>query len=187
MIRRVLTCITRRRERSLGGVLAFGHSKDKRPDLLQFKQGLGTLDPAGVPIFTETVNGNQADDPLSFEAWRSLGQTLGRKDLLLVVDGKAAALETRATIAQEGGWYLFPVPLTGKTPEALAVWIRQPLAAPRDLVLEAGAGGKENRVGKGFEVEKTLTVERDKQTYQWKERWRVIRSDNHAKRQKKSC
>jgi len=30
------------------GILAFGHSKDRRPDLLQFKQGLGTLDPAGV-------------------------------------------------------------------------------------------------------------------------------------------
>jgi transposase len=27
------------------GVLAFGHSKDRRPDLLQFKQSLGTLDP----------------------------------------------------------------------------------------------------------------------------------------------
>jgi transposase len=47
-----------------GGLLAFGHSKDQRPDLRQFKPGLGTLDPAGVPIFTETVNGHRADDPL---------------------------------------------------------------------------------------------------------------------------
>ena len=172
-----------------GGLLAFGHSKDKRPDLLQFKQGLGTLDPAGVPIFTETVKGNQADDPLYLEAWRSMGQTLGRKDFLLVADCKAAALETRATIAQGGGWYLFPVPLTGKTPEELAAWIRQPPTAPRELVLEAEAdartGSKGKRIGIGFEVEKTLTVERDKQTYQWKERGLVIRSDNHAKRQKK--
>ena len=50
---------------------------------------------------------------------------------------------------------------------------------------EAGTGSKGKRIGIGFEVEKTLTVERDKQTYQWKERWLVIRSDNHAKRQKK--
>ena len=170
-----------------GGLLAFGHSKDKRPDLLQFKQGLGTLDPAGVPIFTETVNGNRADDPLYIEAWRTMGQTLGRQDFLLVADCKAAALETRATIAQEGGWYLFPVPLTGNTPEEVAGWIRQPPVELRDLVLEAeaGAGSEGKRIGKGFEVEKTLTVERDKQTYQWKERWLVIRSDNHAKRQKK--
>jgi transposase len=172
-----------------GGLLAVGHSKDKRPDLLQFKQGLGTLDPAGVPIFTETVNGNKADDPLYIGAWRTMGQTLGRKDFLRVADGKAAAIETRATIAQEGGRYLFAIPLTGKTPEEVAAWIRQPPAAPRDLMLEAAvgaeAGSKGKRIGKGFEVEKTLTVERDKQTYQWKERWLVIRSDNHAKRQKK--
>ena len=170
-----------------GGLLAFEHSKDKRPDLLQFKQGLGTLDPAGVPIFTETVNGNKADDPLYVEAWRRMGQTVGRKDFLLVADCKAAALETRATRAQEGGWYLFPVPLTGTTPAELAGWIRQPPAALRELVLavEGGAGGKGKQIGTGWEVEKTVTVERDKQTYQWKERWLVIRSDNQAKQQKK--
>ena len=169
------------------GLLAFGHSKDKRPDLLQFKQGLGTLDPAGVPIFTETVNGNKADDPLYLGAWRTMGQTLGRKDFLLVADCKAAAIETRATIAQEGGWYLLPVPLTGKTPEALAAWIRQPPAAPRDIVLEAMDSDSDEgkRIGIGFEVEKTVTGELGQQTYQWKERWLVIRSDNHAKRQKK--
>ena len=169
------------------GLLAFGHSKDKRPDLLQFKQGLGTLDPAGVPIFTETVNGNKADDPLYLGAWRTMGQTLGRKDFLLVADCKAAAIETRATIAQEGGWYLLPVPLTGKTPEELAAWIRQPPAAPRDIVLEAMDSDSDEgkRIGIGFEVEKTVTGELGQQTYQWKERWLVIRSDNHAKRQKK--
>ena len=169
------------------GLLAFGHSKDKRPDLLQFKQGLGTLDPAGVPIFTETLTGNGADDPLYIGAWRTMGQTLGRNDFLLVADCKAAALETRATIAQEGGWYLFPVPLTGKTPEELAGWIRQPPVEPRAIILEAmdPDSGEGKRIGIGFEVEKTLTAELGQQTYQWQERWLVIRSDNHAKRQKK--
>ncbi|MBK8751171.1 MAG: DUF4277 domain-containing protein [Candidatus Competibacteraceae bacterium] len=44
------------------GILVFGHSKDRRPDLLQFKQGLGTLDPAGVPLLTMTLKGSAADD-----------------------------------------------------------------------------------------------------------------------------
>ena len=35
-------------------LLTKGHSKDRRPDLEQFKQGLGTLDPAGVPLLTGT-------------------------------------------------------------------------------------------------------------------------------------
>lgn len=35
------------------GLLAWGYSKDKHPGLLQFKQGLGTLDPAGVPLLRD--------------------------------------------------------------------------------------------------------------------------------------
>ena len=36
-------------------LLRFGHRRDHRPDLLQFKQGLGTLDPAGIPLWSETL------------------------------------------------------------------------------------------------------------------------------------
>ena len=45
------------------GLPQFGHSKDQRPDLRQFKQVLGTLDPVGMPLATATVSGEQADDP----------------------------------------------------------------------------------------------------------------------------
>jgi transposase len=44
------------------GLLAFGYSKDHRPDLRQFVEVLGTLDPAGVPLVSSTLPGNQADD-----------------------------------------------------------------------------------------------------------------------------
>ena len=80
-----------------------------------------------------------------------------------------------------------PVPLTGKTPEEVAGWIRQPPVEPRAMVLEAmdAASGEGKRIGTGFEVDKTLTADLGQQTYQWQERWLVIQSDNHAKRQKK--
>lgn len=45
-------------------LLRFGYSKDKRPDLLQYRQLLGTLDPAGIPLVSATLPGNGADDPL---------------------------------------------------------------------------------------------------------------------------
>ena len=54
------------------GLLRFGYSKDKRPDLLQFKQGLGTLDPAGVPIVTHTLSGERADDGQYLVAWQQM-------------------------------------------------------------------------------------------------------------------
>ena len=43
-------------------LLRHGYSKDKRPDLLQFKVGLGTLDPAGIPLLTHTRILEVADD-----------------------------------------------------------------------------------------------------------------------------
>jgi transposase len=44
-------------------LLRYGHSKDKRPDLLQYRQLLATLDPAGIPLVSATLAGNGADDP----------------------------------------------------------------------------------------------------------------------------
>ncbi len=41
-----------------------GHSKDRRPDLLQYRQMLATLDPLGMPLISATLAGNGADDPL---------------------------------------------------------------------------------------------------------------------------
>ena len=48
---------------------AWEHSKDHRPDLRQDRQLLGTLDPAGVPLVSETLAGNGADDPEYVPTW----------------------------------------------------------------------------------------------------------------------
>ena len=61
-------------------LLRFGYSKDNRPDLLQFKQGLGTLDPAGVPILTHTLSGETADDGLYIPSWQQMAETIGHKN-----------------------------------------------------------------------------------------------------------
>ncbi|MDI6768688.1 MAG: DUF4277 domain-containing protein, partial [Anaerolineales bacterium] len=46
------------------GLFQFGHSKDYRPDLPQVKVILSTLDPLGMPVATQVVSGDKADDPL---------------------------------------------------------------------------------------------------------------------------
>ena len=108
------------------GLLGFGHSKDHRADLVQFKQGLGTLDPAGVPLFTNTVGGQAADDPLYLPAWQEMVKTIGHTHFLYVADCKAAALATRAAIDHGQGCYLFPLPMTGETPDLLRQWVLSP-------------------------------------------------------------
>lgn len=67
-------------ENGKNGILEFGHSKNHRSDLLQFKQGLATLDPAGVPILSETFAGNRADGPCYLPAWRRMVNTIGKPD-----------------------------------------------------------------------------------------------------------
>lgn len=46
------------------GLLQFGHSKDHRPDLGQLKIVLASLDPLGMPLATEVLSGECADDPV---------------------------------------------------------------------------------------------------------------------------
>lgn len=171
------------------GMLRFGNSKDKRPDLLQFKQGLGTLDPAGVPLLTATLPGSAADDPLYVPAWRKMAQTIGHEDFLYVADCKAAALATRATIDHEGGHYLFPLPMTGNVPKQLCQLVFNPPLKPALICLEGVTDEKDEarEVGCGFVVEKERQAELENgATHRWVEQWLVTQSTAHAKRQRKA-
>ena len=171
------------------GLLRFGHSKDHRSDLLQFKQGLGTLDPAGIPLVTETISGNKADDRFYVPAWRQMSRTIGHTEFLYIADCKASSLETRVTIDNGEGYYLFPMPMTGDTPEILKDLVLDPPEQPQEIILEPKAGkeNKPRKVGVGFVVEKEMEAKlEDDSTHKWTERWMVTRSDSHAKRQKKA-
>lgn len=57
------------------GLFQWGYSKDYRPDLKQAKIMLSTLDPIGMPIATEVVAGNYADDPLYIPALQRVKET----------------------------------------------------------------------------------------------------------------
>jgi transposase len=109
-------------------LLAFGHSKDHRPELRQFKEVLATLDPGGIPLYSATVGGQCADDPLYLPAWRQMVTIIGHPDFLTVGDCKLASLENRAQIQSGHGYYLAPLPLTGETPDDLQRWVLPVLA-----------------------------------------------------------
>ena len=164
--------------------LAFGHSKDQRPGLRQFKEVLGTLDPAGVPLCSAMVDGQCADDPLYLPTWRRMVEIIGHADFLAVGDCKMASLETRAQIHREGGWYLTPLPLTGDVPDDLRRWVLSPPATPVDVYLPKTAQDA-SPVGQGFEVSVSRRWS-DPQTGEcvtWEERVLVVCSDNLARRQ----
>ena len=93
-----------------GGLFQFGHSKDARPDLPQIKVRQAVLDPLGMPLATDVVSGERADDPLYMPCIERVQASMGRHGLLYVGDCKMASHDTRARIAAAGDFYLCPLP-----------------------------------------------------------------------------
>ena len=164
------------------GLLRFGHSKDRRPDLRQFKLVLGTLDPVGLPLATAPLSGEQADDPHYLPAWERLVAVIGRTDFLTVGDCKLASLANRAHIHSRGGFYLTPLPLTGNTPDALRAFVLKPPASLQEIRLP-GQEESEPPVGLGFGVEVLCDVQtpEEQECVTWSERRLIVQSQAHAR------
>jgi len=166
--------------------LSFGHSKDRWPDLRQFKEVLSTLDPAGIPLCSAMVDGQCADDPLYLPTWFRMVGVIGHADFLAVGDCKMAGLETRAQIHRGGGWYLTPLPLTGDVPDDLRRWVLSPPVTPVDIYLPKAVQDA-SPIGRGFEVGVSRRWS-DPQTGEcvtWEERVLVVCSDKLARRQQR--
>jgi len=162
-------------------LLRYGYSKDKRPDLLQYRQLLATLDPAGIPLVSATLPGNGADDPLYWPTWQRMAQVIGHKHFVFIADCKAAAIATRAQIASEKGVYCFPVPMTGQHPLWLKQWVLNPPSPSIEIRLPK-QDADEAAVGKGFEVELGhFWLNADTQKWvRWHERYLVVYSQSLA-------
>jgi transposase len=65
-----------------GGLFQCGHSKADRPDLPQVKVMQAVLDPLGMPLATDVVSGERADDPLYRPCIARVQASLGRHGLL---------------------------------------------------------------------------------------------------------
>src|SRR5215510_4920049 len=138
---------------SENGLFQFGHSKDHRPDLPQVKVMQAVLDPLGMPLATDVVSGERADDPLYVPCIRRVQASVGRHGLLYVGDCKMAARETRAFLATQGDFYLCPLPqlqLTeGELDAALeAVWRGEQSLRP---VWREQADGTLEQIAEGYD------------------------------------
>src|SRR6266446_372127 len=167
---------------SEGGLFQFGHSKDYRPDLPQVKVMQAVLDPLGMPLATDVVSGERADDPLYVPCIARVQKSVGRSGLLFVGDCKMAAHATRAFIALSGDYYLCPLPQVqlgeGELDEALeSVWSgEQPLTS----IFREQDRGEPTLIAQGYEHEVPMSVEVEGKRQEWTERRLVVRSVRHA-------
>jgi transposase len=80
-------------EPSEGGIFQLGHSKDHRPDLAQVKIMLASLDPLCLPLATQVVDGNEADDPLYEPAIKQVRTILNREGVYMLATAKWPPVE----------------------------------------------------------------------------------------------
>ena len=167
-----------------GGLFQFGHSKDD-PTRPQIKVMMSSLDPLGMPLSTDVLSGERADDGLYIPVIDRIRAGLNKRGLLFVGDCKMSALETRAHIAGHQHVYLSPLPLTGATAEAMEAWIAagraKDEAGELQRMFRINDRGHEVLAAEGYEFERTCCApEGDKE---WAERVLVVRSPAHAARQ----
>ncbi|MDH3598612.1 MAG: IS1634 family transposase [Candidatus Tectomicrobia bacterium] len=167
-----------------GGLFQFGHSKDD-PTRPQIKVMIGSLDPMGMPLATDVLSGERADDGLYIPIIDRIRSGLDKSGLLFVGDCKMSALETRWHLASHQHLYLSPLPLTGSTAAAMAGWITQGMAKAQSGELEAiwrtNERGQVVLAAEAYEVERTCHEPQGEE--EWTERVLVVRSPAHAARQ----
>ena len=164
------------------GLFQLGHSKRKQKGQPQVKVMLAALDPLGMPLATDVLAGNRADDPLYIPSITRVRESVGRRGLLYVGDCKMASLETRAFVEAGDDFYLCPLSeaqLPGETLEAYLapVWTEEQGLTP---IYREKATGEQEFIAQGYERTETLTAVVDGETITWTERRLVIRSFKHA-------
>jgi transposase len=165
------------------GLFQFGHSKDHRPDLPQVKVMLAVLDPLGLPVATDVVPGQRADDPLYLPAITRVRESMGRRGLLYVGDCKMGALETRVSLQAGGDFYLCPLSEIQLPPAVLEGYV-EPVASgqqPLTRITRLTATGTRQYLADGYERLERLTAGVGGCVLAWTERRLVVRSRQLAR------
>jgi transposase len=170
-----------------GGLVQFGHSKDD-PARPQIKVRMGSLDPLGMPLATDVLSGERADDGLYLPIMERIRPGLQTPGLLFVGDCKMSALATRAYLARHQDFYLSPLPLTGATAEAMDAWItegvRQGERGALARIVRPNDRGHTVLAAEGYEVARTCEAPDEAgDAAAWPERVLVVRSPRHADQQ----
>ncbi|HZC00289.1 MAG TPA: IS1634 family transposase, partial [Gammaproteobacteria bacterium] len=165
------------------GLFQFGHSKDHRPDLPQVKVMQAVLDPLGMPLVTDVVSGERADDPLYIPCIERVQASLGRSGLLYVGDCKMASRQTRAWIAAQGAYYLCPLSQVQLSAGELAEAVESALRGDVELcaVYREVDDGQAERIAQGYERQVPMVLDVAGESQSWMERRFVVQSLRHAK------
>jgi len=162
----------------------FGKSKDN-PGLLQVKVMQGVLDPLGLPVATDVVSGEHADDGLYVPIIARMLTILNQAGLLFVGDCKMSALATRAYLRGRGHHYLAPLALVGETATAMPTWVQDALNGKQTLtpISIVDDQGQAQPLVQGYETTRACAAPVGENTLEWTERVFVVYSETYAQAQ----
>ena len=135
VIRCDATTVSGDHEVTEGGLWQCGQRKDD-PTRPQIKVMLGSLEPLGMPLSTDVLSGERADDGLDIPIIDRIRAGLSTSGLLFVGDCQMSALDTRGHIVRHPHVDLSPLPFTGATAEAMDAWIAEGVAKDEAGALE---------------------------------------------------
>jgi transposase len=164
-----------------GDLFQFGKSKDNLA-LRQVKLMMGALDPLGLPIATDVVSGERADDRLYVPIIDRIVTILEKTGLLFVGDCKMSAWATRVHIRAVNHHYLTPLAMVGDTAEDMRIWIQKALDGKHKLTPIYAPDAEEgaNPIAEGYELTRPCTAQIGDRTLEWSERVVIVRSQAYA-------
>jgi len=177
-VRLDMTTASRDGQVSAQGLFQFGYAKDQRPNAPQVKVALATLDPLGLPLATDVVPGDRADDPLYVPLLERVRATVLQRGLLYVGDCKMGALLTRATLHEGRDRYLCPLAATQVPPDVLDGYLGTARArGPAQRVERVQPDGTTEHLADSYECHEALSAVVDGwRPVSWTERRLLLRS-----------
>jgi len=163
------------------GLFQFGKSKDN-PDLPQIKVMQGVLDPLGLPIATDVVSGEQADDGLYIPVIERMLTILTQTGLLFVGDCKMSALATRGYLQRRHHYYLSPLALIGDTATEMQAWVQASLEGQQTLtdIYVVDDQDRQILLGQGYATSRLCSAHSEGESLTWTERIFVVHSRSYA-------
>ena len=168
------------------GLFQWGHSKGD-PNLAQIKVMMTSLDPLGMPVATQVVSGEKADDGLYIPTFEKAQETLGGSGLLWVGDCKMSAKATRAHIHKQGHYYLTPLSRVGSIEQQLRDWLKASVIKdwPRLEVSIEDEKGNKQVIASGYELQRSQEIDTSELSQQWGERVLLVHSWVYEQQQRR--
>jgi transposase len=147
-------------------VITYGHNKDYHSGKKQFMQEVAVTKDGGIPICTQTLDGNTADVTRYIPVWKELKTNMGTSNFMIVGDCKLSSAENLLQIIKGSGYFLAPLTMSSSVKEELKRYVLEKGTIPTPLYEKTN--DKVKHVYSGFEVSSILTDPETLEEYKYR-------------------